>query len=139
MTDEAQALEIAAAAAALAGTAGAAQAEATVSIARRFSTEVRERVVSKLEQSTAKTLHLRVFVEGRKASLTSSDLSPEGLRAAVERTIEQAGHVAPDALAGLPERFAADLPELDLYDSGIELREGDAKVEEAMALERLIR
>lgn len=139
MTDETQALEIAAAAAALAGTAGAAQAEATVSIARRFSTEVRERVVSKLEQSTAKTLHLRVFVEGRKASLTSSDLSPDGLRAAVERTIEQAGHVAPDALAGLPERFAADVPELDLYDPGIELREGDAKVEEAMALERLIR
>lgn len=137
--DEAQALAIAGGAAELAGKAGAGAAEATVSIARRFHAEARENVVSKLERATAKALHLRIFVDGRKASLTTSDLSAEGLLEAVERTIAQAKHVAPDALAGLPETFAADLPQLGLYDAGIAARDGNEKVEEALALERLIR
>ncbi|MEO6834562.1 MAG: TldD/PmbA family protein [Candidatus Tumulicola sp.] len=137
--DESQALEIAGNAIALAGAAGADAAEATVSIARRFHVEARESAVSKLEQSTATSLHARLFVGGRKASLTTSDLSPDGLSAALQRTIVQAAYVAPDALAGLPDEFAANLPALDLYDSEIDRRNGDEKVEEALVLERLIR
>jgi PmbA protein len=136
---ETDAREIAARAIAAAASAGADASEATVSIARRFHVEARERVVSKLEQSTAKSLHLRVFVDGRKSSLTTSDLSPEGLRAAVDRTIDRAGYVASDALARLPEEFANDLPSLDLRDSAIETRGDAEKIEEALALERLIR
>ncbi len=137
--NETHALEAAERAIAAATSAGADAAEATVSIVRRFHVEARESVVSKLEQSTGKSLHLRVFVEGRKASLTTSDLSLEGLRGAVERTIARAGHVASDALAGLPDEFAADLPTLELHDRRIETRGGDEKIEEAFALERFIR
>ncbi len=136
---ETQALEIADRAVVEATSSGADAAEATVSIAKRFHVEARETVVSKLEQSIAKSLHLRVFVDGRKASLTTSDLSPNGLRGAIERTIARAGHVASDALAGLPDEFATDVPTLELYDRHIESRGGDEKIEETLALERLIR
>jgi PmbA protein len=139
MMDESQALEIAARAIDLAGKAGADAAEATVSIARRFHVEARESVISKLEQSTAKSLHVRVFAGGRKASLTTSDLSSDGLREAVRRTLDQAAYVASDDLAGLPDEFAASPPALDLYDARVAEREGDEKVEEALALEKLIR
>jgi len=139
MMDESQALEIAARAIDLAGNAGADAAEATVSIARRFHVEARESVISKLEQSTAKSLHVRVFAGGRKASLTTSDLSSDGLREAVRRTLDQAAYVASDDLAGLPDEFAASPPALDLYDARVAEREGDEKVEEALALEKLIR
>ncbi|MGA8533298.1 MAG: TldD/PmbA family protein [Candidatus Tumulicola sp.] len=137
--NETQALEIAAHTIGVAASAGAREAEATVSIARRFHAEARDGVVSKLEQSTAKSLHVRVFVDGRKASLTTSDLSPDGLHAAVARTIAGARHVASDALAGLPDRFATDLPALDLADRRIETRAPDEKVDDALALERLVR
>jgi PmbA protein len=137
--DETQALGIAERAVAVAGSAGADAAEATVSIARRFHVEARESVVSKLERSTATSLHLRVFVEGRKSSLTTSDLSIDGLRVAVERTIARAGHVASDALAALPDEFATDLPELNLCDRRVDTRGADEKVEEALVLERLVR
>ncbi|HEY1656122.1 MAG TPA: TldD/PmbA family protein [Candidatus Tumulicola sp.] len=137
--DESAALETAVGAVALARTAGAGAAEATLSVARRFHAEGRENVVSKLERAIAKSLHVRLFVDGRKASLTTSDLSPGGLRAAIERTIAQAAAVAPDEFAGLPDAFALDLPELDLYDAAIETRDGDWKVEETLFLERLIR
>ncbi len=137
--NETHALEAAERAIAAATSAGADAAEATVSIVRRFHVEARESVVSKLEQSTGKSLHLRVFVDGRKASLTTTDLSLEGLGGAVDRTMTRAGHVASDALAGLPEEFAADLPTLELHDRRIETRGGEEKIEEALALERLVR
>jgi PmbA protein len=137
--DESQALELAQRTIATARSAGADAAEATVSVARRFHVEARETVVSKLEQSTAKSLHLRVFVDGRKASLTTSDLSSDGLRLSAERIIALAGLVASDALTGLPDEFATDLPALNLHDPRIEGRSADEKVEEALELERLIR
>jgi PmbA protein len=137
--NETLALEIAQRAIAAARLVGAAAAEAAVSIARRFHVEARESLVSKVEQSTAKSLHLRVFVDGRKASLTTSDLSFDGLQAAVERTIASAGHVSSDPLAGLPDELATSFPDLDLRDRRIETRDADEKIEEALALERLVR
>jgi PmbA protein len=139
MTDETQALELAAEAAALAAACGAHAAEATVSIARRFHAEAREDVVSKLEQSTAKSLHVRVFVDGRKASLATSDFSRDGLREALRRTIDQAAHVERDEFAGLPDSFSADDVQLELYDERVATRGGEEKIEETLELERLIR
>ena len=70
--------------------AGAQSAEASVSIARRFHAEARENVLARLEGSTGKSLFLRVFCDGRKATLSTSDLSADGLRAAVARAVAHA-------------------------------------------------
>jgi PmbA protein len=118
---------------------GADAAEATVSIAHRFHVEALESAIAKLEQSTGKTLHLRVFVAGRKAMFTTSDFSAGGMRDSIARTIAQAKHVAVDEFAALPETFAVECPDLALYDPAIVQRGGDDRVEDALELERLIR
>ena len=119
--------------------AGAEAAEATVTIARRFHAEARETVVAKLEQSTAKSLHVRVFSGGRKASLTTTDFTGDGLRAAVARTIAGAACVAPDPYAGLPAEFVSDAPPAAFARPIRRGARSAEKVEEALALERTVR
>jgi PmbA protein len=137
--NEAAAIEVANDAVALATEHGADACEATVSINKRFHVEAREQTVAKLEQSTGKGLHVRIFCDGRKATLTTSDFSRDGLREGVRRAVEQARFVSTDELAALPERFASGVADLGLYDPAIARRENGEKVEEALSLERLIR
>lgn len=137
--DEAQALEFAGRVVSMATAAGADGVEATVSVARRFHVEARDNAISKLEQSIGKALQMRVFLGGRKATLATSDFSDAGLNQAVRATLAAAAHVAVDELAGLPAEFTTTLPDLDLYDPAIARRDPADKVEEAFALERLIR
>jgi PmbA protein len=118
---------------------GAGAVEATVSIDRRFHVEARGEVVTRLERSTAKALQVRAFVDGRKASLITSNFSRESLGDALRQAIAAAAYVARDELAGLPERFATSLPDLELLDPAIAERDDSAKVEEALQLERSIR
>lgn len=122
--------------------AGATQAEATISINDRFSTEARDRTITKLEQSTGRSLHLRVFVDGRKATLASSDLQHASLEDAIAAAVSQARHVAPDPYAALPDavpRDAMDRPTLELYSADVAQREAQEKVEEALDLEARVR
>src|SRR5579871_6577710 len=121
--DESGALQVAGDALAMARDAGAESAEAAVSIARRFHAEARESVVSRLEGSIGKSLFLRVFREGRKATLSTSDFSSEGLRDAVARAVVHADLVASDEFSGLPEsRAAANGADLRLADETIDRR-----------------
>ncbi|MGZ3519454.1 MAG: TldD/PmbA family protein [Vulcanimicrobiaceae bacterium] len=122
--------------------AGATQAEATLSVSDRFSTEARDKTITKLEQSTAKTLHVRIFVEGRKAALGSSDFDREHLRQAIRAAVEQARHVAYDEFAGLPELpegVSLDRADLELYSEEVAERDAQSKIEEVTRLERLVR
>lgn len=137
--NEASAIELAREAVELAGAAGAHGAEASVSIARRFHVEARERTIARLEGSTGKSLFMRVFRDGRKATLSTSDFTPEGLREAIARTVAHADVVAPDECAGLPDEAGSDDAHLDLADPAVAEREGEPKIEDALALERLIR
>jgi PmbA protein len=137
--DESAAVEVARETVAFADRHGAEAAEALVSVARRFQVEARENAIARLEESTDQSLHLRVFREGRRATLTTSDLSAEGVRSAVRRTLAQAAFVAADPFAGLPSESAADGPDLDLFDARIEARDAADKIADALALERLIR
>lgn len=137
--DEAQAVELAQRAVEFARAAGADEVEATVSVSRRFHVEARDVTISKLEQSTGRTLGARIFTGGRKAALATSDLSDDGMRAALARAVEQAEVVAVDRFAGLPERFSGDAPDLALFDPSIAQRAGDGRVDEALELEQLVR
>ncbi|HEY2474051.1 MAG TPA: TldD/PmbA family protein [Candidatus Cybelea sp.] len=136
---EANAIELCGEALKLAEAAGAASAEASVSVARRFHAEARESAVSKLEGSTGKSLFMRIFYEGRKATLSTSDFSPDALRDAIRRAVAQAAHVAADEFAGLPETAAPNNVDLALFDARIAERDGGDKVDDAIKLERLIR
>ncbi len=138
MPDE---LGIARDAVALAQHAGASEAEATYVVTERFTAEARGTELSKLEQSIGRSLSMRVFVEGAKASLTTSDLSSDGLAALVRETVEAARFARPDPFAGLPAgtSVAPDDPALGMYAADVRERTAEAKIEDAFALERAAR
>lgn len=120
--------------------AGASQAEATLSIADRFSTEARDRTITKLEQSQFRTLHMRVFVDARKATLATSDLEPSHLAQAIAAAVAQARHVARDSFALLPEATPGwTQPDLQLHWDDVVQRDADAKVQEALQMEARVR
>jgi PmbA protein len=137
--DEREALDIARNVVAMAVAGGATEAEAIVSTTRRFHVEARAAAIAKLEQSTAKSLHLRVFAGGRRATLSTSDFTPDGLRDAIPRAIEQAAFVEVDEFARLPDTFASDVPDLELFDERLAGRDDAEKVDEALVMERLVR
>jgi PmbA protein len=137
--NEARALELAREAVAIARSGGASAVEVTVSGVQRFATEARDTHIEKLERSTGRNLHARIFSGGRKSTLSTSDLTSDGLREAIRRAVELADRVAEDPFAALPEAFAKDVPDLDLHDPASEARDDDAKIEDVLALERLIR
>ena len=129
---------------ALATAAGATQAEATYTVSDRFSTEARDTEVVKLEQSVGRSIALRVFVAGGKASLGTSDLSADGLARFVRETVDAARFVAPDEHAGLPDRDATPLvadddDSLAMYADDVRARDPEKKIADALALERFAR
>ena len=135
-----ESLELAAFAVDEALAAGASQAEATCTIAERFSAEARGPRIEKLEQSTGRALSLRVFIGGAKASLGTSDLTREGLRAFIRQAVDAARFVGADPHAGLPEGAepaAAD--DLGIYADDVARRAAEDKLEDALRLEALVR
>ena len=140
MSDNAHYLELAQRVVADALSAGATQCEVGIGIGDRFSAEARDRTITKLEQSKGKSMHVRVFVDGRKAALSTSDFEPVELGDALERLVNAAGYVAQDEHAGLPEPPEAAVAEdLDIYSAAVAQRDPQAKLDEALALERIIR
>ena len=134
-------LELAARVVSLALAAGASEAEATYSVTDRFSTEARGAEIVKLEQSVGRSLALRVFVGGAKASLSTSDLSSEGLRSVVSEAVDAARFVGADRFGGLPDDVVVPPPsdELETYAPDVRARAPEGKLEDALALERAIR
>jgi PmbA protein len=137
--NEAAAIDAAREALAVARGCGAQSAEASVSVAQRLHVEARENAVARLEGSTGKSLLLRVFRDGRRATLSTSDFSAEGLRDAVGRAVAQAELVAVDECAGLPDEVSVGTHDLRLCDETLSQRDSLDKIEEALRLERLIR
>ncbi len=136
---EREALELAGEAVSAATQAGATAAEATLSQARRFHVEARDKTISKLEQSTGATLHVRLFVEGRRVTVSTSDLARENVRRALREAVEQAREVASDPLATLPEHCSRYEGNLRLFDPGIAQRDDALKVDDVLALESMVR
>lgn len=137
---EREALERASEAVREALAAGASAAEATLSHARRFHVEAREKTISKLEQSTATSLQVRLFHDGRRVTVSTSDLTREGVRRIVRAGVEQAAVVAADPLSGLPAECGTYRDsDLRLFDPAVAQRDDALKVDDALALERLVR
>jgi PmbA protein len=120
--------------------AGAGEAEATFTVVDRFSTEARDREIAKLEQSTGRSLSLRVFVNGAKASLSTTDFSEDGLHRCVREAVDAARFVGPDPHAGLPDETPPSADEgLGLYSPDVRARAPEAKIEDALELEAVAR
>ena len=137
-----EALTVAETAIALATSAGATEADATVCVVDRFACEARGGELTQLERSCGRTLAVRTFVGSRRATLTTTDLSRTGIDALVRRAVAAAAFAGEDEFAGLPDAFAGDeVCDHDLFTVSPDVAErpDEAKLEDALALERLVR
>jgi predicted Zn-dependent protease len=127
----------------LAIAAGAAEAEATLTTVERFSVSARGSITETLEQSTGRSMTLRVIASGgKKATLVSSDLSAESLAELVRAAVEAAHFVGTDPFVGLPEVTAppsADATIAGMYDPNVRERPSEEKIDDALALEATVR
>ena len=99
--------------------AGADAAEAVFAERRALSIAVRMGELEEVEREESRDLGLRVFVGGRQASVSGSDISPEARAKLIERVVAMARLAPVDPYASLApqDRLAKGRgPALDLYD-----------------------
>ena len=105
-------------------TAGATDAECTMSEGSEFSANVRMGELETLKEAGSRGAGLRVLIGRRMGSSYTSDLSPEGIRHMVRSAVDLASLTTEDPHAGLPDAdelgsiggdlglFSADVAEL---------------------------
>jgi len=100
---------------------GADSANAAVVESRALDATVRNGELEDVERAESRDLGLRVFLGKKQASVSSSDLSPDGIEALAERAVAMARASPEEPYAGLaPEdRLAREIPALDLYDDTV--------------------
>lgn len=98
--------------------AGADAADAIVARGSSHSVSVRLGAVEAIERSEEHDIGLRVFVDGRNASISSSQLDSERIAGLAERAVAMARLAPPDPYAGLadPALLASSIPALDMMD-----------------------
>jgi PmbA protein len=121
--------------------AGADAAEAVGAERQALSVTVRLGDLEEVEREESRDLGLRVFVGGRQAVVSGSDVSAGARARLVERAVAMARLAPEDPYASLadPERLARGvLPDLDLFDPeepGADALEAEARTAEAAARE----
>jgi PmbA protein len=120
---------------------GASAAEATLTINDRFGAEARGGELTKLEQSRSRSLTMRTFVGQRRATMSTTDLTHDGIRGLAKRIVAAAAFVGADPHAGLPDSVtpAHDDPALEMIAPDVALREPQSKIDDVLELERAIR
>jgi PmbA protein len=137
-----EALALAETAIALLSDAGATDADATVSIVDRFTCQARDRELTQLERSRGRSLHVRAFVGTRRATLSTTDVTREGIAALAQRVVAAAHFVGEDPHAGLPDTAVnGELCDHDLFtvSPDVASRADEEKIDEALGLERAVR
>ena len=116
---------------------GATDAEAIAVETTDFSVEVRLGEVEKLQEAASRGVGVRVLYEGRQASCSTSDVSPDGVKELIASAVEMAKWTSVDESAVLParEELAREIADLGLYDSAIAELSPERKIEMARAAE----
>jgi len=118
---------------------GASQVEVSISQGNNFSVDVREGEIEKLTEAVSKNLGLRVFVEGKMARASSSDMTKETLNKLILNAIQRAKLSSTDPLAGLPEKepLTIDVASLKIYDPAILEMAPEKKIAAAKEVEAI--
>src|SRR5690606_37316927 len=101
--------------------AGAEAAEAVAAEALSLNVTARQGRLEDVDRSEGREVSLRVFIGRRNASVSSSDLSSDGLTRLADRAVAMARYAPDDDFAGLAPRelLATATPDLDLFDPSI--------------------
>lgn len=113
--------------------AGAEAAETVAAESLSLNVTARGGALEDVDRSEARDISLRVFIGKRSASVSSSDLSDDGLTRLAERAVSMARFSPEDEWSGLApkEKLATEAQDLDLFDPSIP----DPDALEALALE----
>ncbi len=117
--------------------AGATDAECTISEGEEFSVQVRLGDVETLKQAASRTAGLRILVGKRTGSSYTSDLSSDGIRHMVSQAVELASVTTEDPFAGLPdaEEFGSVSSDLQMYSPDVAEQEPGFKIDIARRAE----
>ena len=109
--------------------------------ATEFSVSVRLGEIETLTQSGSKGLGLRVLLDGKQASVSTSDFTDDALASLANEAIALARATSVDDSADLPEpsALATLVPDLEIYDETLEEVPADDKIELALRAERAAR
>lgn len=118
--------------------AGADQIQVSVNENTEFSVDIREGRIEKLLEADARGLSVKTIVDQRVATASSSDLSPDTLRALIDNSIKRARYANQDPFAGLPEyQKETDYPDLKIFDPSVPEMKPDEKIKLAEETERI--
>jgi PmbA protein len=119
--------------------AGASDAEVLAITKREFSVEVRLGAIEKVQEATSLGLGLRVLLNGRQATCSTSDLRETALTELIELAVEMARSTSVDEAAILPERpqelESPNPPALSLFDPSLAQLRTEEKVDLARRTE----
>jgi PmbA protein len=117
---------------------GASAAEVIIRQRTELSVGVRLGEVETLQESTDQGLGLRVLIDGKQASVSGSDFSPEAVASLMNEAVNLARLTSADDTAGLPDSqdLATSFPDLDLWDDAIVELSTEAQIEMALRAER---
>ncbi len=122
----------------LAKKAGAQEAGVKISQSRFVDVSIRDGEPDKASASTRRGLSLRLFVDGRFAVHTTSDLRPQGLASFVADAADLTRALEPDPLRSLPDpaRYpVGSPPDLQLYDPNLEGASAEYWADQATQME----
>ena len=118
---------------------GADQVEVLVDEGSEFSVDVREGKIEKLEEAGERDLSLKIIVDQKVATASSSDLNKETLNRLVENAIARARVSSPDPFSGLPdkEEIQVNVRDLRIFDPEIVELPPEKKIEAAKQTEAI--
>lgn len=114
---------------------GSSAAECAISRSRGINVGTRLGEVETVEFNQDGALGITLYVGQQKGSASTTDLSSQAIRAAVEKAFDIARYTSPDPYAGLApaELMATDIPDLDLCHPADQ--SADYALEQALACE----
>jgi PmbA protein len=118
-------------------TAGATDAECTISEGEEFSAGVRMRELETLKEAGSRGVGLRILVGKRTGSAYTSDFTADGIELMVKQAMELAEVTTEDPHLGLPDPSElGSIPgELSLYRDGVASMETPFKIDQALQAE----
>lgn len=115
--------------------------EIQVSVANNdeFTVEIRNGEIERLTESVSKAVSIKLILDKRVATVSSSDLAEETLKYILDDAIVRAKLSNQDEFSGLPDEFYDTSNELDLeiYDPLLEEIQPDTKINIAKEIEQI--
>lgn len=118
---------------------GAQQVSVSISNSKSSSVEVRDQKIDKLEQAIQSNLSIRLFVDGKYSTHSTSRLKEEDLAHFIEEAIEATRFLAEDEFRTLPDPelyYKGNGPQLNMLDKNFEAVQPQQKIDLAMEAEK---